>query len=195
MLSELRDADTPPARFQDLVRRIGALLGYEATRDLPVQPVTVATPLEPAQGLRARSPVTIVPILRAGLGLAEGVRQVLTDAQVGHIGMFRDETSLSPVHYYQKLPRNIADGPAFIIDPMLATGGSAVAAVKMLRGRGCSDVRLVCLVAAPEGVDRLIAADPLIPIFTAAVDRGLNQQGYILPGLGDAGDRMFGTTA
>jgi uracil phosphoribosyltransferase len=137
--------------------------------------------------------VTIVPILRAGIGLADGVMSLMPEARVGHVGLYRDEDSLEPVSYYCKLPDDVAKGPVFLVDPMLATGGSAAAAVRILRENGCEDIRLICLVAAPEGVKAMLEADPRVPIFTAALDRQLNDLGYILPGLGDAGDRMFGT--
>jgi uracil phosphoribosyltransferase len=154
---------------------------------------TVQTPLEETEVFRLATPVTIVPILRAGIGLADGVSSLMPEARVGHVGLYRNEESLEPVSYYCKLPDDIAKGPVFLVDPMLATGGSAIAAVKELQSQGCRDIRLVCLVAAPEGVAAMRAAAPDVPVFTAALDRQLNDIGYILPGLGDAGDRMFGT--
>lgn len=194
MLAELRDRRTTPPRFRALVGRLGELLAYEATRHLPLEQVTVQTPLEACAGQRLRAPITLVPILRAGLGLAEGMSRLLPSAQVGHIGLFRDEAQLSPVWYYEKVPASAARGPVLLVDPMLATGGSAVEAVRLLHKHGCRDIRFVCILAAPEGLTRLRAAHPAVPIFTAAIDRQLNEQGYILPGLGDAGDRIFGTT-
>lgn len=193
MLSEARDQATPPARFRQLLSHIGQLLAYEATRDLALDPVDVQTPMEVCRGARLRLPLTIVPILRAGLGMADGVHELWPEAQMGHLGMFRDEHKLTPVSYYEKLPARIADGPVLLVDPMLATGGSAVAAIKLLQERGCEDVRMICLIAAPEGVQTVMEQTGGIPVYTADLDRQLNEKGYILPGLGDAGDRLFGT--
>jgi len=192
-LTEARDAQTSSPRFRELLRRLGIVLTAEASRDLPTHPRRVQTPLEPFDGRRLHLPITIVPILRAGLGLVDGMLTVLPEAQVGHLGMFRDEDKVVPISYYQKLPDNIAEGVVLLVDPMLATGGSAAAGIDVLRKYGCDDVRLVCLVAAPEGVTRLARQHPDVPIVAAALDRQLNDIGYILPGLGDAGDRMFGT--
>ena len=193
LLTEVRDEKTPPPRFRQLLETIGTLLTYEATSDLPLAQVEVDTPLESCEGHRLGTPVTLVPILRAGLGLSEGARAILPHAYTGHIGLYRNEQSLQPVSYYQKFPANVADGPVLLIDPMLATGGSAIAAISTLRQRGCKDIRMICLVAAPEGVAKVVEADADVPIYTASLDRCLNDQGYILPGLGDAGDRIFGT--
>lgn len=194
MLTEARDKHTPHARFRQLLGMIGGLLAYEATRDLALDPHPVETPIERHTGDKLRTPMTIVPILRAGLGLAEGMSRYFPDAGTGHIGMFRDETELSPVSYYEKLPLNITGGPVLLVDPMLATGGSAMAAITLLKSRGCRNIRLICLVVAPEGVQRLAAEYPDVLIYTAAVDRELDHRGYIMPGLGDAGDRLFGTS-
>lgn len=194
MLTEARQADTPAPRFRELLARIGMLLAYEATRDLRTRPRRIRTPMEPADGVALDEPVSIVPILRAGLGLAEGVGQLLPGASVGHIGMFRDERELRPVSYYQKLPADVGRGTTLLIDPMLATGGSALAGIELLRQHGCRDIRLLCLLAAPEGIERVHKVEPAVSIWTAAVDRELDDRGYILPGLGDAGDRLFGTT-
>lgn len=193
--TELRNIDTPHGRFRDLTERIGQLLAYEALRDAPRKPHTVNSPLEPYEGSQLVGPITIVPILRAGMGPATGMAQLIPESQVGHVGMFRDEKSLTPVSYYVKLPADIAKGPALLVDPMLATGGSASAAVHVLKQRRCTDIRFLCLVAAPEGIAKLTSDHPDIPIYTAAIDRQLNDKGYILPGLGDAGDRIFGTEA
>jgi uracil phosphoribosyltransferase len=193
MLTEARDRITPPPRFRELLRQIGAMLAYEATRKLDTVTVTYHTPMEKTTGKRLKPPVTIVPILRAGLGLAEGIHGVLPEARMGHIGMFRDEKSLTPVSYYERLPANIADGPVILVDPMLATGGSAAAALSRLVQRGCKDLCLIALVAAPQGVRTVRQSHRDVPIVLAALDRGLNEHGYILPGLGDAGDRLFGT--
>lgn len=193
MLGLLRSRDTPPPRFREMVAEIGALLAYEATRDLAVRTVDVTTPLEPSRAQRVSRPITIVPILRAGLGFAEGMHHLIPYASMGHIGMFRDEQKLEPVGYYENLPLTIAAGPVLLADPMLATGGSAVAAVDLLVSKRCDDIRFICLIAAPEGIEKLADNHPEVPIFTAAIDRQLDDRGYILPGLGDAGDRMFGT--
>ena len=191
--TELRSSDTSTWRFREITERLGELLAYEALRTAPRAPHTVNTPLEPYEGEQLDGPVTIVPILRAGMGPAAGMARMVPGAQVGHIGMFRDEKSLTPVSYYIKLPANIADGVAILVDPMLATGGSASAAVHVLKERGCKDIRFACLVAAPEGVARLQGDHGDVPITTCAIDRQLNEKGYIMPGLGDAGDRIFGT--
>lgn len=192
-LARIREIDTEPGFFRKLVGEVAGLMVFQISRDLPTRSVSVATPLEETQAQRLATPVTIVPILRAGIGMADGVSLLMPEARVGHIGLYRDEDSLDPVSYYCKLPEDIGHGPVFLVDPMLATGGSAVAAVEELRAHGCEDIRLVCLVAAPEGVMAVHAADPEVLVFTAALDRTLNDIGYILPGLGDAGDRMFGT--
>lgn len=193
LVTHIRDENTPPPRFRDLVARVGMLLAYEATRDIPTQWVDVQTPMQTTHGYVLQFPVTVVPILRAGLGLAEGVMHLLPKAAMGHVGMFRDEKALTPVSYYEKLPEQIADGPVLLIDPMLATGGSACAAIDLLKKRSCTDIRFLCLIAAPQGVEKLNEAHPDVPIYTAALDDGLNEIGYILPGLGDAGDRLYGT--
>ena len=191
--TELRSTDTSTGRFREISERLGELLAYEVLRSAPRRPHTVNTPLEPYEGAQLAGPITIVPILRAGLGPATGMARLIPEAQVGHIGMFRDEKSLSPVSYYVNLPANIADGVTILIDPMLATGGSASAAADVLKQRGCTNILFACLVAAPEGIARLKADHPEMPITTCAIDRQLNEKGYILPGLGDAGDRIFGT--
>ncbi|MDP6478876.1 MAG: uracil phosphoribosyltransferase [Phycisphaerales bacterium] len=192
-LARIRDRETDAGHFRSLVSEVAGLMVFQASRDLPTRTERVQTPLETVQAFRLAAPVTIVPILRAGIGLADGVMSLMPEARVGHIGLYRDEDSLEPVSYYCKLPDDVAEGPVFLVDPMLATGGSAAAAVKVLREHGCEDIRLICLVVAPEGVKTMSEADPRVPIFTAALDRQLNDLGYILPGLGDAGDRMFGT--
>ena len=194
MLGLLRDRRTRPPRFREMVAEIGGLLAYEATRDLEVDTISVQTPLEESSASRVRKPITIVPILRAGLGFSVGMHRLIPYASMGHIGMFRDEEKLSPVGYYENLPPNIAGASVLLADPMLATGGSAVAAVELLHQRGCTDVRFICLIAAPEGIEKLSEEHPDVPIFTAAIDRQLDDRGYIMPGLGDAGDRIFGTS-
>lgn len=193
LVSEARDVGTATPRFRHVISTAGMLLAYEATRDLAVAVKTVATPLEETPGARLAKPTTIVPILRAGLALAESMFRVVPAARTGHIGMFRDESTLTPVSYYDKLPADVSAGPVLLVDPMLATGGSVVAALDLLQRHGCHDVRFICLIAAPEGIARLHEHHPAVPIFTAAIDRQLDDNGYIRPGLGDAGDRAFGT--
>ena len=194
LLTEARDERTQPPRFREVMALIGEFLAVEATRDLPTRRIRIRTPLERYEGRTLQLPITIVPILRAGLGLAAGFHRIMPEAHMGHLGMFRDEKKLSPVSYFEKLPRDAAKGPVFILDPMLATGGSAISAVKVLHGHGCRDVRLLCLVASPQGAARFAKAHPSVPVFAAAMDRQLDERGYILPGLGDAGDRLFGTS-
>lgn len=192
-LSELRDRETDHRKFRDLLNEIAGLMVYEVTRDWPARPRAVRTPLEEMTGKVLARQVTLVPILRAGLGMADGVLSLLPDARLGHLGVRRDEATLQPIAYYQRLPPDIADTEVLLIDPMLATGGSGSAAVSFLKQAGVTGMRFVCLVAAPEGIRALHALHPEVPIYCAAVDRQLNERGYILPGLGDAGDRLFGT--
>ena len=192
-LTEIRDVGTSHGRFRSLLNEIAGLMVYECTRDLPIARHDVQTPLETCDGWSLSRPVTLVPILRAGLGMTDGILALMPEARVGHIGLYRDEDSLKPVSYYEKLPPGIEDGRVFLVDPMLATGGSAVEAAHRLRQRGCTDVCMICLVAAPEGVNAMYEAHPDLRIYAAACDRQLNHLGYILPGLGDAGDRIFGT--
>lgn len=195
LLDEARDRDTPTPRFRQIVRTLGTLLAFEATRDLQTRLSPILTPLEPMQATRLAGPITAVPVLRAGLGLAEGMQDLIPDLRVGHLGMFRDEDRLEPVSYYRRLPTDISAGPVLVVDPMLATGGSAEAAILLLKEHGCRDLRFVCLLAAPEGLSRLAERCADVPVYAAAVDRELNERGYILPGLGDAGDRLYGTLA
>ena len=192
-LTELRDFTADHRKFRALLDEIASLMVYEVTRDWPTTPRPVQTPMERTTGRVLARPVTLVPILRAGLGMADGVLRLLPEARLGHFGVYRDETTLSPVSYYKKLPPDVGETEVLLIDPMLATGGSALAAVAFLKGAGASSIRLVCLVAAPEGIAALHRVHPEIPVYCAAVDRQLNDKGYILPGLGDAGDRIFGT--
>ena len=193
LVSELRDRDTPVERFRDVVEQIGRLLAYEALRGVAVRERAVVTPVAETTGTRLAAAPTVVCILRAGAGLTPGVLSLIPGARMGHLGMFRDEDSLKPVSYYDKLPPDAADGPVLLCDPMLATGGSAVAAVELLRARGCRDVTFLGVIAAPEGVERLTSRFPDVPLVLAALDEKLNEHGYIVPGLGDAGDRIFGT--
>ena len=193
-LSILRDRDTSTRDFKQLVSEMATLMAYEATKDLPTQPVEIETPLERTTGRQvAGKKLTLVPILRAGLGMVEGIAQLIPSARVGHIGLYRDHGTLKPVDYYFKIPSAEVERDFFVLDPMLATGGSAVAAVGALKSAGARRIRFLCLVAAPEGVQAMLEAHPDVPVYTATLDRQLNDQGYILPGLGDAGDRLFGT--
>jgi uracil phosphoribosyltransferase len=192
-LTELRDIRADHRRFRSLLDEISALMAYEVTRNWPTRPRTIQTPLEEVTGHALARQVTLVPILRAGLGMSDGVRRILPEARMGHLGMSRDEHTLQPNCYLQKLPTDIASTEVLLLDPMLATGGSACAAVKLLTSMGVKSLRFVCLVAAPEGIAALHAAHPEVPIYCAAIDRQLNEKGFILPGLGDAGDRLFGT--
>ena len=191
-VTELRAADTSRAAFRAALAAAAEMLAYEALRDLPVVDVDVRTPLEATTGSRP-APVTIIAVLRAGLGMVDAFLRLVPDAAVGHLGMRRNEETLQPEDYYESLPEGIDSSTVFVVDPMLATGGSASAALRRLRAAGANDLRLVCLVAAPEGVRAVHAVEPGVPIIAAALDRGLDARGYIRPGLGDAGDRLFGT--
>ncbi len=193
-LSLLRDRATPTKIFKELVDEIATLIAYEATSELTLEDAPVETPLERTTGKRVSGKkLTLVPILRAGLGMVEGVARLVPAARVGHIGLYRDHDTLEPVDYYFKVPGDAAERDFFLLDPMLATGGSAASAVSSLKRAGATRIRFLCLVAAPEGVRRLAELHPDVIVYCAALDRGLNEQGYILPGLGDAGDRLFGT--
>ena len=192
-LTLLRRTVTEPKKFRELVRELSQFLLYEATLDLPLRPLEIATPLAPLTGSEISVRIGLVPILRAGLGMVEGIAQLIPSARVGHIGLYRDHDTLQPVDYYFKIPAGEQSRDFFVLDPMLATGGSAVAAVAALKKAGASRIRFLCLVAAPPGVQAMLSAHPDVPVFTAALDRQLNDKGYILPGLGDAGDRLFGT--
>ncbi|MHB1297417.1 MAG: uracil phosphoribosyltransferase [Gemmatimonadaceae bacterium] len=193
-LAILRDQSTPTKIFKELVDEIAMLMAYEATADLPLEDTTVVTPLESTVGQRvAGKKLTLVPILRAGLGMVEGILKLVPSARVGHIGLYRDHDTLEPVDYYFKVPGDTSERDFIVLDPMLATGGSAASAVTSLKRAGAQRIKFLCIVAAPEGVERLHRAHPEVQIFTASLDRQLNEHGYILPGLGDAGDRLFGT--
>ena len=193
-LTILRDRATPTKQFKELVEEIAMLMAYEATSDLPLEDVRVETPLESMTGHQVTGKkLTLVPILRAGLGMVGGIDRLVPNARVGHIGLYRNHDTLEPVDYYFKVPGDAPERDFFVLDPMLATGGSAAAAVSSLKRAGALRIRFLCLVAAPEGVRRLSGAHPDVMIYTAALDRELNAHGYILPGLGDAGDRLFGT--
>jgi len=193
-LTILRDKRTGIRDFKQLVAEIAMLMAYDVTKELRLEPVDIETPLEPMRGVEvAGKKLTLVPILRAGLGMVEGISQLIPSARVGHIGLYRDHDSLRPVDYYFKIPGSEHDRTFFVLDPMLATGGSAVAAATALKNAGARRIRFLCLVAAPEGVRRMLADHADVPLYAAALDRQLNEKGYILPGLGDAGDRLFGT--
>lgn len=193
-ISIMRDASTAPSQFRQLVHEVAMLEVYEASRDLPTEPVEVDTPLQRTVGKRiAGEKLAVVPILRAGMGMLDGVLSAIPSAAVGVLGMERDEQTHQPREYYAKMPKGIADRTVFLIDPMLATGGSALSAIHYLRKQGVRDIRFLVLVAAPEGVRAVLQEDPDVRIWTCALDDGLNEQAYILPGLGDAGDRIFGT--
>jgi len=193
-LSILRDRHTPTKIFKELVDEIAMLMAYEATASLPLEEVEVATPLETTKGFRVGGKkLTLVPILRAGLGMVEGILRLVPSARVGHIGLYRDHDTLQPVDYYFKVPSDAAERDFLVLDPMLATGGSAASAIASLKRAGAIRIRFLCLVAAPVGVLRLQHEHPDVQVLTAALDRELNEVGYILPGLGDAGDRLFGT--
>ena len=193
-LTILRDKDTSTKDFREIVSEIGMLLTYEATRDLPLTTKTIETPI-----CRMEAPIlkgkkfAVVPILRAGLGLVDGVLRMVPSARVGHLGMYRDEETMVPVQYFCKMPRDVAERDVLIVDPMLATGGSADAAIQIMKGYGCANIKLMVLVAAPKGIEVVTAAHPDVEIYCGAVDQGLNEHSYIVPGLGDAGDRIFGT--
>ncbi|MDY4761322.1 uracil phosphoribosyltransferase [Streptococcus thoraltensis] len=193
-LSILRRSTTPTKDFRELVDEIAMLMGYEVSRDLPLEDVEIETPVTTTvQKQLAGKKLAIVPILRAGIGMVDGLLSLVPAAKVGHIGMYRDEETLEPVEYLVKLPEDIDQRQIFLVDPMLATGGSAILAVDSLKKRGATNIRFVCLVAAPEGVEKLQAAHPDVDIYAASLDEKLNEHGYIVPGLGDAGDRLFGT--
>ena len=190
----LRKVDTSKKKFKELVDEIAMLMAYEVTKDLPMQDVEIETPLErTTQQMISGKKLTVVPILRAGLGMVEGVLRLMPGARVGHIGLYRDHDTLEPVDYYFKIPPEPQEREFILLDPMLATGGSASAAVASLKKQGATRVQFMCLVAAPEGVERMLRDHPDVRVFAAALDRGLDDKGYIRPGLGDAGDRLFGT--
>jgi len=192
-LTQLRDAKTSSTDFRARVCELAMLMVFEATRDLPVRPQMIETPLAPHEGRALVRPLVVAPILRAGLGMLEGMLQLLPDVSVAHIGMFRDETTHRPRSYYFKAPSQLADADVLVIDPMLATGWSATSAITQLKTHGAAAIRFVCLVSCPAGLDQLSAAHPDVAIYTAAIDPVLDENAYIVPGLGDAGDRYFGT--
>lgn len=192
-LALLRDKTTPTSHFRRLAHRISLILAAEASRALPTATVSIETPLEVTAGQRLQADVVVVPVLRAGLGMVDAVLEILPHARVGHIGLQRDEQTAIASQYYKKLPPDLSRSTALIIDPMLATGGSAVAAITMLQRAGAQDIRLICIVAAPEGIAEVERAHPGVHIYTPVIDRELNAHKFILPGLGDFGDRLYGT--
>lgn len=192
-LAELRDVNTQPPRFRALLRQLGLALFLEATRDLPVAPTTIRTPLEELQGERIVAAPVLTPVLRAGLGMVEGILELLPECRVAHLGYRRDHITLEPITYYRPERTEVVGHPLFVLDPMLATGGTAVAAIQEARSWGATDIRLLSVVGAPPGVDRVLQQCPGTPIYLTALDPALNDLGYIVPGLGDAGDRQFGT--
>ncbi|MFC6294771.1 uracil phosphoribosyltransferase [Lactiplantibacillus daoliensis] len=193
-LTIIREKECGTKVFREMVNEISTLMAYEVSRDMPLKDIEIETPItKTTQKTLAGKKVAIVPILRAGLGMVDGVLNMIPAAKVGHVGMYRDEETLKPVEYFVKLPSDISQRQLFVVDPMLATGGSAIMAMDMLKKRGASNIKFMCLVAAPEGVKALQEAHPDVDIYTAALDDHLNEDGYIVPGLGDAGDRLFGT--
>jgi len=193
-LAILRDKETGVKEFREAVTEMATLMCYEATRGLALEQVEIETPLGTVKANRlAGKKLAIVPILRAGLGMVDGIQNLIPAVKIGHLGLYRDPETLDPIEYYCKMPRDIAERDVIILDPMLATGGSAVAAIRILKGYGCKHIKLMSLLAAPEGVEKVRNEHPEIEIYTAAVDQGLDEHGYIVPGLGDLGDRIFGT--
>jgi len=192
-LSVLRDRKTPHGEFRQALFEAAAIMAVEVARELPTREVDIETPLESTRGLRLGEEVAVVPVLRAGLGMVDGFLRLVPDARVGHVGIYRDEEEHVPVHYYERLPPGLPDARVYVLDPMLATGGSAVGALNHLKRAGARHLELVCLVAAPQGLAAVEAEHPEVPIWTAAIDRELDENAYIRPGLGDAGDRVFGT--
>lgn len=193
-LTFIRDLNTSKKEFKELINEVAMLMAYEITKDFPLEEVEITTPICKTKGkVLAGKKLVLVPILRAGIGMVDGILNLVPSARVGHIGLYRDENTLQPVSYYFKIPTSSEDRDFILIDPMLATGGSAVAAVDMLKSSGVKSIRFMCLIAAPEGVKRFCSAHPDIKVYAAALDERLNEKGYIVPGLGDAGDRLFGT--
>ncbi len=192
-ITMLRDKNTSVKDFRQLVYEIALLMGYEATKDLPLEDYEVETPLTTTTGKAIAQKVAIVPILRAGLGMVDGVLDLIPSAKVGHIGLYRDHETLKPVEYYCKLPPDIEQRKVIVVDPMLATGGSSAAAIDFIKQRGAKDIKLMCIIGSPEGVDVMAKTHPDVEVYIGSLDAKLNEKGYILPGLGDAGDRLYGT--
>lgn len=193
-LAIIRDKNTNTKQFREIISELATLMAYESFKDVPTQEITVETPLETTtQTVVKENSIAIVPILRAGLGMVDGILSLFPAAKVGHIGLYRNEETMQPEEYYCKLPTNIEEKVVMVVDPMLATGGSAADAITMLKNRGCKKIKLLSIIAAPEGVNKVVASHPDVEVFIASLDRTLNEKCYILPGLGDAGDRIFGT--
>jgi len=193
-LTQIRQKDTSTTQFRQMINEIGGLMVYEITRDLPLEQIEIETPVAKTKAnVIAGKKMVVVPILRAGLGMVDGILQMIPSARIGHIGIFRDEETLQPVEYFAKFPDELDQRDIFIVDPMLATGGSAIAAINSIKQRGAKNIKLVCLVGAPEGVKAINDAHPDVTVYLASLDEKLNEKGYIVPGLGDAGDRIFGT--
>jgi uracil phosphoribosyltransferase len=192
-LAFIRRKETTTKDFREYVNEIAGLMAYEITRDLPVREIVIDTPLSSCKACELSKEIILVPVLRAGLGMVDGIASLITTAKVGHIGLFRDHETLEPNEYYAKFPSDLSEAIVMVLDPMLATGGSASAAITAIKNRGAKTIRLVCIVGAPEGVERVEKEHPDVDIYLAALDSHLNDRGYIVPGLGDAGDRLFGT--
>ncbi len=192
-LAILRKKDTATREFRETLKEISGLMAYEITRDLPVREITVETPLGHCNTEELAIDVVLVPVLRAGLGMVEGISDLIPSARIGHIGIYRDHVTLKPMTYYSKFPQNLSESIVMVLDPMLATGGSSSDAIRVLKDNGAKSIKLVCIVGAPEGIERISRDHPDVQIFLAGMDEKLNQNGYIVPGLGDAGDRLFGT--
>ena len=192
-LSIMRDKNTTVKDFRECAHEIGLLLGYEATKDLELEEFELETPITKMMGKRTKRGVALIPILRAGLGMVDALMNLIPSARIGHIGLYRNEETLEPVEYYCKVPTDIAERQVLVVDPMLATGGSAVDAITLLKRRGAKNIKFVCIIAAPQGVEALRNAHPDVDVYCGALDEKLNEKGYIVPGLGDAGDRLFGT--
>ncbi len=192
-LTILRRKETATKEFRETLKEISGLMAYEITRDLPVKETTVETPLGLCNTQKLAIDVVLVPVLRAGLGMVDGISDLISDARIGHIGIYRDHHTLKPMTYYSKFPENLSESIVMVLDPMLATGGSSSDAIKVLKENGAKSIKLVCIVGAPEGIDRITKDHPDVQIYLAGLDERLNENGYIVPGLGDAGDRLFGT--
>jgi len=192
-LAQLRRKETDTKEFRETLKEIAGLMAYEITRDLPVRDITIETPLAKCKTQELAMDVVLVPVLRAGLGMVDGISNLIPSARIGHIGMYRDHNTLKPITYYSKFPLNISDAVVMVLDPMLATGGSSTGAIQVLKDHGAKTIKLVCVVGAPQGVERIKKDHPDVQIYLAGLDEKLNEQGYIVPGLGDAGDRLFGT--